>query len=277
MSAPPTESNRNPQAAQMADESMVRNLRAQIECIWPQEREIFARYALPAGARVIDVGCGTGELVARLGELATGAHIDGVDIDEAHLARARARCAALGARATFRRGDAFALDAEGGAYDLTVCRHVVQAVPEVPRLVAELTRVTRPGGRLHFIAEDYGLMSFAPTRLDSDDFWRRGPMTYGQAVGCDLRIGRKLPGLLAASGLVDVRCDYVIVDTLRVPRATFADIWRAWRDGYTEVLAAHSDLSVDEVRAHFDDMIACIENPLGYAVWHVPVVSARKP
>jgi len=268
---------RNPQAEQMADESMVRNLRAQIECIWPQEREIFVRHGLPAGARVLDVGCGTGELVACLGELLGDAHIDGVDLEESHLRRARARCAPLGDRVHFERGDAFALAAASGSYDLTVCRHVVQAVPEVPKLLAELVRVTRPGGRIHVIAEDYGLMQFAPTRLDCDEFWRRGAWVYGATIGCDLRIGRKMPALFAAAGLRDIRCDYVVVDTLRVKRSTFADIWRAWRDGYTDVVAAHTMLGAAEIRDYFDDMIACIENPLGYAAWHVPVVTATRP
>ena len=45
--------DRNPQAVQMADESMVRTLRHQIEAIWPQESALYARYALPAGARII--------------------------------------------------------------------------------------------------------------------------------------------------------------------------------------------------------------------------------
>ena len=270
-----SEPTRNPQAEQMADESMVRNLRAQIECIWPQERPIFERHALPAQARVLDVGCGTGELDAFLGELHPDARIDGIDIDEAHLARARVRCAALGERAHFALGDAFALAAADASYDLTICRHVVQAVPEVPKLLAELVRVTRPGGRLHVLAEDYGLMQFAPTRLDSDDFWRSGAWEYARRIGCDLRIGRKMPALFAAAGLQDIRCDYVVVDTLRVPRATFADIWRAWRDGYTEVLAQHSALSIDAIRAHFEDMIAAIET--GYACWHVPVITGTKP
>ena len=269
-----SEPSRNPQAEQMADESMVRNLRAQIECIWPQERTIFERHALPAQARVLDVGCGTGELVAQLGALYADARIDGIDIDEAHLARARERCAALGERAHFARGDAFALAAADGSYDLTICRHVVQAVPEVPRLLAELIRVTRPGGRLHVLAEDYGLMQFAPTRHDSDAFWREGAWEYARRIGCDLRIGRKMPALFAAADLRDIRCDYVIVDTLRVPRATFADIWRAWRDGYTDVVAANSSLSVADVRAHFEDMIAAIES--GYACWHVPVITGTR-
>jgi hypothetical protein len=90
-------------------------------------------------------------------------------------------------------------------------------------------------------------------------------------------VGRKAPALLAAAGLVDVTCDYVVVDTLRCARADFAAIWRAWKDGYVDVLAAHGELPRDEVAAHFDDMIACIEDPAGYAVWHVPVVTGRKP
>ncbi len=36
----------NPQRAQMSDESMVRNLAAQAQAIWPQEREMVRRYGL---------------------------------------------------------------------------------------------------------------------------------------------------------------------------------------------------------------------------------------
>lgn len=268
----------NPQAAEMADESMVRNLAAQAEAIWPQERALFGRYQLPAAARIVDVGCGTGEISARLCALLPAATLVGVDLDAAHLARARARCTALGGgdRARFAVGDAFALPAPDATFDLTVCRHLVQAVPDAPRVLAELVRVTRPGGRVHVIAEDYGLMHFHPTRLDADRFWREGAMAYGDAIGVDLRIGRKTPALLAGLGLRELSCEYVLVDTLRVARPTFAAIWRAWRDGYTDPLAVHTRLSRDEITAHFDDMIACIENPAGYAVWHVPVVSGVK-
>jgi hypothetical protein len=50
----------NPQAREMADESMVRNLAAQAEAIWPQEKPLFDRYRLPTEANVLDAGCGTG-------------------------------------------------------------------------------------------------------------------------------------------------------------------------------------------------------------------------
>lgn len=69
----------------------------------------------------------------------------------------------------------------------------------------------------------------------------------------------------------------VVVDTQRVPRKTFAAILQAWRDGYADVISRHSSFQPHEVRAYFDHMIASILNPEHYAVWHVPIVSGRKP
>jgi SAM-dependent methyltransferase len=268
--------DRNPQAEQMADESMVRNLAAQIDAIWPQEREIVARIALPEQARVLDVGCGTGEFSARFLADRPGAHLIGIDIDEQHLVRAREKNQAHGDRAVFALGDAFDLHHPDGAFDLVVCRHLVQAVPDAEKVFAELLRVTRPGGRLHVLAEDYGLMHFAPTRLDSDRFWREGAMAYASATGTDLRIGRKTPALLASLGGTAITCDWITIDTLRVPRAIFAAIWTAWRDGYTDAVAEKTTLSRDEVWDHFQDMIACIENPNGYACWHLPAIGCTR-
>src|SRR5271165_995907 len=59
----------NPQAKQMADESMVRCLDAQARAIWPQEVTLIQRYALPPEATILDAGCGTGEVASRLAQL----------------------------------------------------------------------------------------------------------------------------------------------------------------------------------------------------------------
>jgi hypothetical protein len=75
----------------------------------------------------------------------------------------------------------------------------------------------------------------------------------------------------------EITMNYIVVDTLRVPRETFAQIIEAWRDGYVEVTAQHSDFTPDESRAYFDQMIANIRDPKGYAVWMVPVMSAIVP
>ena len=64
---------------------------------------------------------------------------------------------------------------------------------------------------------------------------------------------------------------------LRVPRATFAAIWAAWRDGYADAIAANTPIARDVFLAHFEDMIATIQDPSGYGVWHVPIVAGRDP
>ena len=267
--------NSSPQARQMADESMVRNLAAQAEAIWPQEEPIFARHPLGSGA-ALDVGCGTGEITARLAEKFPQATFTGVDLEEAHLARARVRCATFGSRVRFEKGDALALPFAGATFDLVVCRHLIQAVPDAARVLTEIRRVLRPGGRIHLIAEDYGMLHCYPTELDADDFWQRIPRIYGPAIGCDLRVGRKAFTMLHDLGMDDMRVDYIVVDTLRVPRDTFARIWEAWRDGYTDSIVEHTGLPRTEIEQRFRQMIDCARDSRGYALWQVPVWTAAK-
>src|SRR5437868_9700972 len=145
----------NPQAREIADESMVRNLAAQAEAIWPQEQPLFARYALPADAHILDAGCGTGEISFRVARMWPRVHVLGVDLLDEHLERARARCAGMGERLRFENRSIFDLQLPDAAFDLTVCRHVLQAIPHADRAVAELARVTKRGGWIHLIAEDY--------------------------------------------------------------------------------------------------------------------------
>jgi ubiquinone/menaquinone biosynthesis C-methylase UbiE len=222
------------------------------------------------------VGCGTGEITARLAALYPEAALVGVDLIARHLELARARCAGFAGRVTFRPADAFALPFDDAAFDLVVCRHMLQAVPRPEDAMAEMVRVLRPGGRLHLIVEDYGMIHMHPTRLDVDRFWVDGPPAFGAATGTDLHIGRSAYSHLKTLPVVDIAQHYVVVDTLRVPRETFASIWEAWRDGYAEAIGEHTRFTRDEAREIFEDMIACIRNPEGYAVWQVPVLTARK-
>lgn len=267
----------NPQGRQMADESMVRNLAAQADAIWPQELPLLDRYALPAEARILDAGCGTGEITSRLAQRFARASVLGVDIIDAHLDVARARYASFGARLRFAHQSVYELDAADGTYDLTVCRHVLQAIPHPERVLRELVRVTRRGGWLHLIPEDYHMLHFQRGALDPDRFWHEIPRKFAAATDTDLFIGRNVYGLLAGMGLTDIHMDYAIVDTLRVPRETFATIITAWRDGYAEAVAQYGDMTEREARAYFDQMIADIRDPSRYAVWMVPIASARVP
>lgn len=269
--------DRNPQAEQMAHESMVRNLAAQAEAIWPQERALFDRYALRGPVRILDVGCGTGEITMRLAEIFPEADVLGVDVLEGPLSLARARAAKHGDRVRFERGDAFGLAFESDAFDLVVCRHMTQAVPRPELVLAELTRVCKRDGWLHVLSEDYAMLHFPHTPVDTDRLWRYGVAALARATDTDERVGRRTWSMMKALALVDLRVDYVVVDTLRVPRATFATIMRAWRDGYAEAIAARGQLPPDEVRPLFDRIIAAALDENEYAVWHVPIVGGRKP
>lgn len=200
----------------------------------------------------------------------------GVDILDEPLQLARARHGSLAPRLTFERQSVFELPAADATYDLTVCRHVIQSVPHAQRVLAELVRVTRPGGRLHVIAEDYGMLHFPTGDTDPRDFFHEAPAAFGAKTGTDLFVGRNVYGHFVALGLTEITLDYVIVDTLRVPRETFAAILEAWRDGYVEPISEHTRLTRDEAAAYFDRMIADVRDPGRYAVWMVPVIAARR-
>jgi SAM-dependent methyltransferase len=271
-----TESNLNPQGEQMADESMVRTLAAQIEAIWPQEKSLINFYRLPRNARVLDVGAGTGEFSARVADYLPESQVLGVELLAASVQLAREKHAALAPRLRFETGDAFHLSQPDDSFDLVANRHMIQSVPHVDRILAELVRVAKPGGHVHVLAEDYSMLHMMSGPLDPDVFWRKGPIEFSERTGTDSRIGRKAWSLMRAAGLRDVRVEYIVVDTLRVPRRVFADIITAWRDGYVQALAT-PEFPVSLVRQHFNEIIASIENPDHYAVWHLPIVSGVKP
>jgi SAM-dependent methyltransferase len=268
---------RNPQAEQMADESMVRNLAAQASAIWPQEEPLLARYAIKGKARIADIGCGSGEITARLAALYPDAELVGVDILEGPIAYARKRYAPLAPRVRFEQGDAFELRLPADSFDLVTCRHMTQAIPEPERALNELKRICRPGGWLHVLSEDYGMMHMPVGTLDTDRLWHQGAIAFATATGTDARVGRRTYSLLKRLGLTDLRVDYAVVDSLRVPRDIFASIIEAWRDGYTNVIGDSTALGRHQTRALFDEAIAGIRNSDDYAVWHVPIVSGRKP
>ena len=265
----------NPQAKQMADESMVRGLEAQARAIWPQEVPLLKRYRLRGKVSILDAGCGTGEGASRLAGLFPSARVLGVDIIEAHLDLARKRYKRLAARLKFERQSIFELDAKDKTFDLTVCRHVVHSVPHPDRVLRELVRVTKPGGRLHILAEDYGMLHFESGAFDPTEFWHQVAPAFGAKTETDLFIGRNVFGILSSLGLEEIRVDYAIVDTVRVPRDTFAAILMAWRDGYAESIGELTPVSRESAVAYFTQMIGNILDPSAYAAWFVPIVSAR--
>jgi len=105
---------------------------------------------IPAGATVIDIGCGAGTdlLLAarRLG--ATGLAI-GVDMTEAMRRRATQGASASGLdNVDVRSGDATRLPVDDRSVDAVISNGVLNLVPEKVLAIAEIARVLKPGGRV---------------------------------------------------------------------------------------------------------------------------------
>lgn len=94
-----------------------------------------------SGLKVLDVGCGFGDLLIYL--KSRGCDTTGVDLDP----RAAAQAREYGV--TVHVGDLADLALPTAAYDVSVMCHSLEHVSDPNRELAELARVTRPGGRLH--------------------------------------------------------------------------------------------------------------------------------
>lgn len=136
-------------------------------------------------------GAAPARISSRLATLFPEAQVIGVDLIEPHLALARERYAAFGDPLRFRGADGFELPFAAASFDLVVCRHLLQAVPAADKVLAEMERVTRPGGRLHLLVEDYDMIH-ASGATDVSSFWHVAPRVFGGATGTDLWIGRNV-------------------------------------------------------------------------------------
>jgi ubiquinone/menaquinone biosynthesis C-methylase UbiE len=114
-------------------------------------RRRFARSALTAGDRVLDLGCGTGDLTADLATVAP--HITGAEVAESALARAHRRHPGLDLRLVPVDGP---LPFNDGAFDVVWSSEVIEHVADTARWLSEVRRVMAPGGRLLLTTPSHG-------------------------------------------------------------------------------------------------------------------------
>jgi 2-polyprenyl-3-methyl-5-hydroxy-6-metoxy-1,4-benzoquinol methylase len=108
--------------------------------------QFVARLNLPAGTKVLDVACGTGNLAIPLAR--QGAVVTGVDIAPNLLIQARERAAAEDLFATFDEGDAEQLPYADASFDAVVTMFGAMFAPRPELVASELARVLKPGGLL---------------------------------------------------------------------------------------------------------------------------------
>ena len=120
----------------------------------PQETELaneaLRLVGLRRGERFLDVAAGTGGLGLPAARL--GANVLATDWSPAMIERFDERARAEGLAAEGRVMDCHALDLPDGAFDVVGSQFGVMLVPDQPRALREMARVTRPGGRVLVIA-----------------------------------------------------------------------------------------------------------------------------
>lgn len=212
----------------------------------------FIEFAgLASASRVLDVGCGTGNLSFCIARDPSVEAVVGVDFSNTYVDYARGRN--RDPRIELHQGDACALAFADASFDHSLSMLVLQFIPQAELAVREMRRVTRPGGTVAAATWDtrggfvaYRLFFDTAAAIEPGAMERRKRM-YTRPMS--------RPGELAATwknaGLTDVVQDTV---TIRMNFASFADFW-APNDGKDGPIAEYVGTLPADVRAKVRDAV----------------------
>jgi len=204
------------------------------------------------GATVLDLGCGPGRDVHALAATTTY-RVIGVDIDLPMLGAARIGTAP-GTSATFICADATRLPFSGSTFDAVRSERMLQHLPDPARAVTEMTRVTRPGGRLVLIDTDWESLTIEGTGAPATEQLLRD-VVLEQITG-SLTAGSDLPAYAAAAGNLEI---------LKVSHTTLTT-----GDAALLRLITHLDVAENMASA------AGLLDETGLAAWRASLASASR-
>ncbi len=186
-------------------------LRQQAEELAEESAWLFDRIGIRPGAHVVEVGCGPQGCLELLSErVGVEGSVVGIEISDEAVELARAF---LDERritnAQVLRGDAKSAALPHESFDLATARLVLVNIPEPEALVAEMVALVRPGGTVALHEADWRAHVCDPPLLEWDRLMA-ALEAYATRNSIDLFVGRRLPRLLAAAGLSDVRVNPLI-------------------------------------------------------------------
>lgn len=166
-----------------------------------EKRRSLELLRLTAGARVLDVGCGTGVDLAALAEAAgPQGHVVGLERSAALLEAARGRGGERAGPVELVQGDACALPFADREFDGCRADRTLQHVEQPEAALAEMVRVTGAGGRVVVSESRWGLVAPALDQALTD---RVLGLLASEAAAADW-LGHRLPAMFERAGLGEV-------------------------------------------------------------------------
>lgn len=167
------------------------------------EADLWEYAGIVPGARVADVGCGPGAVLAEIAQI-VGPEGTVVGVEPGDPARAAAR-EELGSfsldHVEVREGNGEETGLEPGAWDCVVMRHVLTHTGDAAeRIVAHLANLAAPGGHVYLVDVDLDATRSTPADPDIREQFERYA-EFHRALGNDVRMGARLGALLRAAGL----------------------------------------------------------------------------
>lgn len=185
----------------------------------------YEHMAIREGDTLLDVGCGPGVDTVPLAELCgSNGKVIGIDSNEAMLAEAdkAASESKYGSRIEHRQGSALCLPLPDQSVDASRAERLIQVLPpeDEKAVLAELFRVTRPGGRVVLVDADWGsaTIDFSDPRLE-----RRLMHFFTLEMRPNGLAGRRLYALCREQQLDDIRVDVVPMVQQRLADTPFGD------------------------------------------------------
>jgi SAM-dependent methyltransferase len=167
------------------------------------EADLWEYAGIRPGARVADVGCGPGAVLAEIAQI-VGLEGTAVGVEPGQPAReaAREELDSLGLEhVEVREGNGEATGLDPGAWDCVMMRHVLTHTGDaVERIVAHLATLLAPGGHLYLVDVDLDATRSSPVDPDVKEQFERYA-EFHRALGNDVRMGARLGTLVRAAGL----------------------------------------------------------------------------
>lgn len=233
---------------------------------------------LRPGLDVLDVGCGPGALTIETARRVRPGRVVGLDVNREMLAAARrARPPGALPNLTLRQGDI----CEGGwdaEFDLVSATRVLQWIPDVERALAAIAAAARSGGLVVLLDYDHARARW----VSPPAAWTRFHLAFldwRAQGGLDNALARRLPLLLEAAGLVELRATPRAV-TVRAGEPDFFRVAGAWRlvaEGRGRQMMAAGALTAAESEAAVADYAEWMGRRAAALTLHEACVTGRRP